>query len=149
MERGPLALFGAIIAVGLGPALWLGAQLGAVNLAPGQRPGPVGEQFPGADLDFGGAGAGDLADDGPVITYSYVPASSPVPRLVATGRPSPGLTVPPRPPVASSVSPSASPSPSASVSSSPSADPSTSPSTSDSPSPGVPAGPESTEEGKP
>jgi hypothetical protein len=149
MERGPLALFGAIIAVGVGPALWLGAQLGAVNLAPGQRPGPVGEQFPGADMDFGGTGAGDLADDGPVITYSYSPptATSPVPRLVATGRPSPALTVPPRPPASSSPSPSVSSS--VSTSSSPSADPSAAPSTSDSASPSASAGPESTEEGEP
>ncbi|GIE29145.1 hypothetical protein Ait01nite_021900 [Actinoplanes italicus] len=148
MERGPLALFGAIIAVGLGPALWLGAQLGAVNLAPGQRPGTVDEQFPGADMDFGGAGAGDLADDGPVITYSYSPPTetSPVPKLVATSRPSPARTVPPRPPASPSRSPSVSPS--ASTSSSPPEDPPTGPSTSDSASPSASTGPATTEEGE-
>ncbi|MEU4624531.1 hypothetical protein AB0G04_31730 [Actinoplanes sp. NPDC023801] len=149
MERGPLALFGAIIAVGLGPAMWLGAQLGAVNLAPGQRPAPVDEQFPGVDLDFGGAGAGDLADDEPVITYSYTPSTgtSPVPKLVATERPSRERTVPPRPPESWSLTPSASLS--ASAPASPSEDPSTDPSTRDSPAPDVSVSPESTKEEEP
>jgi hypothetical protein len=146
MERGPLALFGAVVAVGVGPALWLGAQLGAVNLTPGQRPAPVEEQFPGADLDFGGAGAGDLADDEPVVTYSYSPPASPVPKLVATSRPSPARTVPPSPPASSAppVSPSASVSPPAAEE-----EPSADPSTSDSASPSVSAEPEKTEEGEP
>jgi hypothetical protein len=147
MERGPLALFGAIVAVGVGPALWLGAQLGAVNLTPGQRPAPVEEQFPGADLDFGGAGAGDLADDGPVVTYSYSPPASPVPKLVATSRTSPAPVVSPKPP-ASSAPPT---SPSASASSPPveEEEPSADPSTSDSASPSASADPEKTEEGEP
>src|SRR3954468_14274200 len=34
MERGPVALFGAIVAVGLGPALGVGAQIGQVPVAP-------------------------------------------------------------------------------------------------------------------
>ena len=34
MERGPMALFAAIIAVGLGPALWLGAQFGQIPPGP-------------------------------------------------------------------------------------------------------------------
>ncbi|GAA0797170.1 hypothetical protein [Spirilliplanes yamanashiensis] len=38
MERGPLALFAAIIAVGLGPALWVGAQLGTIPASP---PSPI------------------------------------------------------------------------------------------------------------
>ncbi|MBB2948024.1 hypothetical protein FB565_007795 [Actinoplanes lutulentus] len=63
MERGPLTLFGAIVSVGLGPALWLGAQLGTVNVAPNERPAPVGEeQYPATDMDFGGVGAGETPD---------------------------------------------------------------------------------------
>lgn len=81
MERGPMALFGAIIAVGLGPALWLGAQIGAVNLAPNERPSSVGEQFPdndtGVELDFGGAGAGQIPEQAdPVTRYDLNPATS-------------------------------------------------------------------------
>ncbi|MCA2216842.1 hypothetical protein [Jidongwangia harbinensis] len=54
MERGPLALFGAIVAVGLGPALWLGAQFGNVTVSPGKAPTVISEQQP----DVGGrAGA--------------------------------------------------------------------------------------------
>ncbi|WP_433793696.1 hypothetical protein [Actinoplanes sp. CA-252034] len=132
-----MALFGAILAVGLGPALWLGAQIGAVDLAPGQRPAPVDEQFPGADMDFGGAGAGDLPDDDePLSTYVYTPLSPSASQTAV--RPSPVATEvtrivsppsppPPSPPPASpSVSPSATPTgePSTSDSTSPSAEPS-------------------------
>jgi hypothetical protein len=145
MERGPLALFGAILAVGIGPALWLGAQLSAVNLAPGQRPAPVDEQFPGADMDFGGAGAGDLPDsDEPLSTYTYNPltpsasATSVTPSPVSTGTSVPGWTVPPAPPPPapppSSSSPSSSAKPSADASTSASASPSAEPSRSVSPS---------------
>ncbi|MEU4158058.1 hypothetical protein [Actinoplanes sp. NPDC026670] len=125
-----MALFGAILAVGLGPALWLGAQLGAVNLAPGQRPAPVDEQFPGADMDFGGAGAGEMPDDEPLNTYTYTPLTSAVSPSAA--KPSPVATsvsvlpVPPSPPRPSS--PSASPSTSAKPSGSPSTSDSASPS---------------------
>ncbi|SFF61884.1 hypothetical protein SAMN05421541_11596 [Actinoplanes philippinensis] len=146
MERGPVALFGAILAVGLGPALWLGAQLSVVDLAPSQRPAPVDEQFPGADMDFGGAGAGEMPDDDePLSTYSYTPltsSASPVavrPSPVAThvsdtGRPVPPVPPPPSSPPVSS-SPSASESPSPEPSTSDSATPSTEPSGSVSPSP--------------
>ena len=79
MERGPLALFGAIVAIGVGPALWLGAQLGAVNLAPNERPSTVGEQFPdndtGVEMDFGGSGAGETPDTAdPITRYTLPPA---------------------------------------------------------------------------
>ncbi|WP_430783057.1 hypothetical protein [Actinoplanes sp. G11-F43] len=77
-QRGPLALFGAIVAVGVGPALWLGAQLGAVDLAPGQRPAPIDGQFPGVDMNFGGAGAGEMPADGASFSpYSYQPVAPP------------------------------------------------------------------------
>lgn len=113
MDRGPLALFGAIIAVGVGPALWLGAQLGTADLAPGQRPAPVDEQFPGVDMDFGGAGAGDMPADEPLITYTFAPLASessvppqpsasassvPVERATTRVSSSPVRPVPPSPP---------------------------------------------------
>ena len=46
MERGPMALFGAIVAVGLGPAMWLGAQFGAMGAAPSRPPAVSSEQQP-------------------------------------------------------------------------------------------------------
>ncbi len=57
MERGPVALFGAIVAVGLGPALWLGAQFGNVSVAPSAPPAIVGEQRVDTGKAPGGAGA--------------------------------------------------------------------------------------------
>lgn len=38
MERGPMALFGALVAVGLGPSLWLGAQVGEILSVPTAPP---------------------------------------------------------------------------------------------------------------
>ncbi|MBW6432258.1 hypothetical protein KZ829_00660 [Actinoplanes hulinensis] len=119
MERGPLALFGAIVSVGLGPALWLGAQLGAVNLAPSQRPAPVNEQFPGVGMDFGGIGAGDPAVD-PMSTYPFTPYHPPTstapakrkqaaPASPATLEPVQPSPPPASPSSASPSSPSASP----------------------------------------
>jgi hypothetical protein len=59
MERGPLALFGAIVAVGLGPALWLGVQFGNVDVPAQLTPPAVSEQTPGSTELLGGTGAGD------------------------------------------------------------------------------------------
>jgi hypothetical protein len=139
MERGPLALFGAILAVGVGPALWLGAQLGAVDLAPGQRPAPVDEQFPGVEMDFGGAGAGEMPADEPLTTYTFSPlvsatsAATPKPAAVASADPIPARPSPPSPPPPSP-SPSLSPEPS--TSSAPSGSPSASTESSASAGPG-------------
>lgn len=58
MDRGPLALFGAIVAVGLGPALWLGVQFGGVEQAPVRNQPAVIEQQPAGREVFGGTGAG-------------------------------------------------------------------------------------------
>ena len=55
MERGPVALFGAIVAIGIGPALWLGAQFGNLDAAPNRPPTVVSEQ--NAVKAPGGAGA--------------------------------------------------------------------------------------------
>jgi len=62
MDRGPAALFGAIVAVGLGPAMWLGVRLGAVDFAP-VRPPVVGEHTAGPEQLVGGSGAGDSPVD--------------------------------------------------------------------------------------
>lgn len=58
MERGPVALFGAIVAVGLGPALWLGVQFGAVEQPPINNQPAVIQQKPAGTELFGGTGAG-------------------------------------------------------------------------------------------
>jgi hypothetical protein len=63
MDRGPAALFGAIVAVGLGPAMWLGVRLGTVDTAPA-RPPVVGEHTAGPEQLVGGSGAGDSPLDG-------------------------------------------------------------------------------------
>ena len=66
MDRGPAALFGAIVAVGLGPAMWLGVRLGAVDIAP-VRPPVVGEHTAGPEQLVGGSGAGDSPLDGSTV----------------------------------------------------------------------------------
>src|SRR6478672_10849061 len=58
MDRGPAALFGAIVAVGLGPAMWLGVRLGAVETAP-VRPPVVSEHTAGSEQLVGGSGPVD------------------------------------------------------------------------------------------
>jgi hypothetical protein len=117
MERGPLALFGAIVAVGLGPALWLGVQFGNVEIFTG-RPPVVSEQLPGGQQLTGGKGAAaDPAGDDPVL--GSTPQANVLP---ITSSPSNSSSVYP------SVSHSSStPSPSGSASASTSAEPSTSP----------------------
>jgi hypothetical protein len=65
MERGPMALFGAIVAIGLGPAMWLGAQFGQVTLTPERPPAVVVNEEVKAPK--GGAGAGDSPDDQPQV----------------------------------------------------------------------------------
>ena len=101
LERGPLALFGAIIAVGLGPAMWLGVQFGSVAGTP-TRPPAVTVQ----DNSRGGVGA--AAPDDETDTIKTDPKSNVEP----LGAPKP---------VRSSANPStsASPTPSRSVSESP------------------------------
>ena len=91
MERGPLALFGAIVAVGLGPAMWMGVQLGGVQVAP-TTPPVVSEQRPGDGRDLlGGTGAGvvdesadetsviDTAPRGKVLPLTKSPSAKPSP----------------------------------------------------------------------
>lgn len=72
MDRGPAALFGAIVAVGLGPAMWLGVKLGAVEVAPVRPPAVVGEHTAGPEKLLGGEGAGDSEiGDEPTIKATH------------------------------------------------------------------------------
>src|SRR5690349_20522810 len=90
MNRGPLALFGAIVAVGLGPAMWLGAQFGTVEVTPARPPAVVGEQNVSPDRLAGGAGAGaETTGDESVINAT--PQSAAVPST-RSATPSPSAT---------------------------------------------------------
>src|SRR5690349_15289877 len=113
MERGPLALFGAIIAVGLGPAMWVGAQFGVTGTTPNPRP-------PVAVVDRvqapGGAGAGSTpertTDEQVSGTDAQQPrrttrrAPKPIPEITAT---TPSTPAPSARPSASSSAPSTEP----------------------------------------
>ncbi|BAL86243.1 hypothetical protein AMIS_10230 [Actinoplanes missouriensis 431] len=169
MARGPSTLFGAIVAVGVGPALWLGAQLGTADVAPNERPSTVvGEQGPESDIDFGGVGAGetpdqadwirvypDSGDDGETAPSPAVKRTSmsPAAVVVTPGSPSPS---PSSPAVASSPPPSPPPSdpvvpPSPSFEGEPSSEPSAEPSdeVTEDPEPSVSAPPEENEAPEP
>ena len=125
MDRGPLALFGAIVAVGLGPAMWLGAQFGRIDVAPLQPPAYVGEQRSQSAQVVGGSGAQDTST-GHNTTIRTTPQAHVLPlttrRPAAT--PSTGATNNVR---SASASPSAPASSTPSQSSEPSASPSQSP----------------------
>src|SRR6185312_13412968 len=100
MDRGPAALFGAIVAVGLGPAMWLGVRLGAVDVAPPRAPAVVGEHTAGPEQLVGGSGAGDspLGED-PTVRATprakvlrLTNSASPTPSADRTSSPSPTPT---------------------------------------------------------
>jgi hypothetical protein len=80
MERGPLALFGAIVAVGLGPAMWLGAQFGHVTGTPSNPPAVTVQQ------DQGRGGVGAAAPDQPDVIKTK-PKSNVEPLISATPKP--------------------------------------------------------------
>jgi hypothetical protein len=68
MNRGPVALFGAIVAVGLGPAMWLGAQFGAASATPSRPPAVSSERQPTqAPTQQEGGGAGAAPEDPSVV----------------------------------------------------------------------------------
>ena len=96
MERGPVALFGAIVAVGLGPALWLGAQFGSATVLP-ERPPAVVE----ANQDKKAPGGAGAAPEEPALVEpkpksQYVPLSAtPSARPSASAEPKPGRTADP------------------------------------------------------
>jgi hypothetical protein len=84
MDRGPVALFGAIVAVGLGPAMWLGVQFGGIEVDPSRPPAVVGEPNSGPGRLLGGSGAGaDETGDDSVI------GADPQDRVPLTTAPSP------------------------------------------------------------
>jgi hypothetical protein len=56
-QRAPMALFGALVAVGLGPALWLGVQIGDVSVTP-KPPVVQSEQKQDVTNPRGGEAAG-------------------------------------------------------------------------------------------
>ncbi|HEY0001178.1 MAG TPA: hypothetical protein VGB74_12040 [Actinoplanes sp.] len=135
MERGPLALFGAIVAVGLGPALWLGVQFGGVQFF-ADRPPTVSEQPSGKQELLGGNGAAaDSTVVDPVI--GSTPQSDVLPLNRTRSRtPSPSASASP-----TRSAPSKSPTASPSAPTKPSASPSVGPSTSSKPDEGQSAGP--------
>lgn len=100
MERGPWALFGAIVAIGVGPALWLGAQFGTVEVDP-VRPPVVTEEMP--DRLVGGAGAGEVTDPSggrsaqhaDVIPLTGSPSAAPPTPAPTTAAPAPIVTTTP------------------------------------------------------
>lgn len=118
MERGPMALFGAIVAVGLGPALWLGVQLSDDDAPVGKPPATIRQQVPAAvETDQGGFGAGSEETTGPADDWI---APAPARPIVTSVSPSASVSLSP--------SASVSPSPSLSASPSESVEPSVSPS---------------------
>jgi hypothetical protein len=108
MERGPLALFGAIIAVGLGPAMWLGAQFGHANGEPSRPPAVTVQQQDGV------GGVGGAAPDDSTGVIRSDPKSNVEPLITQTPKPRKSSATPSASPSASpsESSPTASPSPS-------------------------------------
>ncbi|MDY7084331.1 MAG: hypothetical protein SYR96_04435 [Actinomycetota bacterium] len=98
MDRGPLALFGAIVAVGLGPALWMGVQLGGAGGESPARPPVVREQGAteksGQNL-VGGAGAGEQT--GGAITVTETRADVRPLTTSPSAEPSPSASSEPEP----------------------------------------------------
>jgi hypothetical protein len=125
MERGPMALFGAIVAVGLGPALWLGVQFGGLQIFT-ERPPLVSEQRPGDQNLVGGRGAAADSPADPVL--GSTPRSNVLP-ITSSPSATPSGTRSASPTRSSGPSRSPSAQPSASPTSSPSATASTAPST--------------------
>ena len=122
MERGPVALFGAIVAVGLGPALWLGAQFGKFDVTPTGPPVPVSRTHDTTTQLMGGSGAGGADETGDesttvrtkprahVMPLTASRSASPAPRP-SDSSPSVPASAGPSDPAASDT-PTASPSPS-------------------------------------
>ncbi|MFI5492975.1 hypothetical protein [Actinoplanes sp. NPDC051859] len=77
MERGPMALFGAIVALGLGPAMWLGAQFGEATVTPPRQPSIITQQNDVTGPE-GGSGAGDSPEEKARVVRSE-PRSNPEP----------------------------------------------------------------------
>jgi len=98
MDRGPMALFGAIVAVGLGPAMWLGAQFGATGATPSSPPAVTSEQRPGTASAGTGGGAGGSAPQDPSIVLQTRPHTNDKPvRSGHRATPTPSAPGTPRP----------------------------------------------------
>ena len=92
MERGPMALFGAIVAVGLGPAMWLGAQFGATSATPSRPPAVSSELQPNqAPTEQKGGGAGSAPED-PSLVVKTRPQANDRPLHSASPSPSASAT---------------------------------------------------------
>jgi hypothetical protein len=133
MERGPMALFGAIVAVGLGPAMWLGAQFGESTSTPLRPPAVTVQQNSTAE-PRGGSGAGDAPVDQTQVIRTEPKARTETVRTGPRNKP-----------------PATSPAPSPSASDEPSTDPakSTPPTESGSQQPSTPPVEEPTDPGTP
>jgi hypothetical protein len=123
MERGPMALFGAIVAVGLGPAMWLGAQFGAMGTVPSRPPAVSSELQPNQSPTQQYGGEAGSAPEDPSVVLDTKPRANYRP-LHSTPSPSRSATSP-----AESPDPDDSPTEptEATTSPSPSAEPSTPP----------------------
>lgn len=120
MERGPMALFGGIVMVGLGPALWLGVQFAQAAQPTGVRPPIVAEygtdaQSPtstGSGSTSGERIGSDPAPGNPVVRPAGPPGrggAGGVQSIRETGTPSasPSRSASASPSVSVSVSPKA------------------------------------------
>jgi hypothetical protein len=71
MDRGPWALFGAIVSVGLGPAMWLGVQFGEATAVPVREQPPVTQVQRNEVVEpGGGVGAGLIPSETPEPAYT-------------------------------------------------------------------------------
>jgi hypothetical protein len=68
-----VALFGAIVAIGIGPALWLGAQFGNLDVTPNRPPTVVSEQK--VDKAPGAGAAAEEPEADQTKPTRYVPLS--------------------------------------------------------------------------
>ena len=153
MERGPMALFGAIIAMGLGPAMWLGVQFGEARAS--DRP-PAVTSVQNVEAPLGGSGAGDAPADAEAIRTEKKSNTEPLdrtknsrPKGTKPASPSPSPSDKPSTPP---TSPSAPTSPDPDEPSTPpteSTSPPTDPPTKDDPDPDVPPQPPTDPETEP
>jgi hypothetical protein len=90
-----MALFGAIVAVGLGPAMWLGAQFGAMGATPTRPPSISSEQQSApTQTQDAGQGAGAAPQDPSIVIETRPKANyKPLRRGPSTSKsPSPSAT---------------------------------------------------------
>jgi hypothetical protein len=137
MERGPVALFGAIVAVGLGPAMWLGAQFGAIGATPTRPPAVGSDQANQAPAQQKGGEAGSAPENPSVVLetkprahyrpLNSTPSPHPSASSSASAKPDPDDSTTEPTKTTTSPSPSSEPSTPPTESTSEPADPSTAP----------------------